>query len=88
MPTKARNSIPIEVFQVYLNEKIEKYGSKEAVAIRMGISTRRLNEFLTGVRTDSRAKSGTITKVSINVADRIAIKMGDHLIDIDESLYE
>lgn len=88
MPTKTRTSIPIELFQVYLNDKIKSYGSKEALARKLGLSSRRVDEYLTGIRKDPRSKDRNITEITIHHADKIAIKLDDHLIDIDPSLYE
>ncbi len=82
-----RTSVPIEKVQLYLNQKIDVYG-KEEVARRIGFSNARLNEILTATRRDKRAKQKRMAHVSINQADKIAIKMDDHLMDIDPTLYE
>lgn len=88
MQTEPRKTIPIETFQIYLNDKIRRHGSKEAVARKIGTSASRLEEYLTGVRKDKRTVTKEITCIKIDVADRIAIKLDDHLIDVDPSLYE
>lgn len=83
-----RTSIPIELFQEYLNGKVKRYGTQEMLATRIGVTPRRVREFLSGRKCDAKNYGAPIIKVNISLADKWATNLGDHLMDIDPSLYE
>jgi hypothetical protein len=81
------NTVPLKAMQDYLDSKVDLFPSEDALRRECGLTRAKFEQIRTGVHTDSRVKNKTITEVPIEIADRIAVRLGDHLMDVYPPLY-
>jgi hypothetical protein len=81
--------LPLEPFQGWLNNRLEAYnGSPSLLADVIGMSTRKLDQLLTGVKCDKRIKDRHIREVSEDDVDKACqLEGSSHIMDIYPWLY-
>jgi hypothetical protein len=80
-------AVPLEAMQGYLMSKVEKFPSEDALRRECGLSRAKWEQIITGTHTDSRVKDKKITEIPIQIADEVAVRLGDHLMDVYPPLY-
>ena len=80
-------TVPVEAVREYLRSKLESYASEDALRRECGLTRARYEQIKTGIHTDSRVKDKIIKEVPIEIADSIAVRLGDHLMDVYPPAY-
>lgn len=82
------NYLELKPFQVYLNRKVNASGlTVYKFAENVGIGTRTLENYLTGMRSDGPNKGVILDTVTEREVDKIMCKLGEHIMDIYPELY-
>jgi molybdenum-dependent DNA-binding transcriptional regulator ModE len=79
--------LDIKPFQSWLWSKIDRYGSKTAAAEILGLSYKKMEEYLTGRRLDNRIKDPSIRAIPLDEVDRLYCREGDHIMEDYPSIY-
>ena len=79
--------LPLQPFQNYLLKRSTEFENLALLSSVLEISEKRLSSYINGYRIE-KGKKKYINQISIDVPDKCAVKLGDHLRDIFPDLYD